>query len=267
MHGGLKMPNRICKTKDESIKLIEGDCLEKMKMIPNGSVDMILADLPYGTTACKWDTIIPFDELWKNYNRIIKPNGAIALFCIQPFTSILGASNIEWLQYQWHWNKMHATGHLNAKKRPMKLIEDILIFYKSQPTYNAQDLIYSPKSMKNSDSDCQRGKNNKTSTVSGGLKKEYTQEYTNWPVDLIQFKSANGNKEHPTQKPVALLEYLIKTYTNEGELVLDNTMGSGSTGVACLNTKRRFTGIEKDGSYYDIAKNRIIEVINSGKSK
>jgi site-specific DNA-methyltransferase (adenine-specific) len=228
-----------------------------MKEIPDKSVDFVLTDPPYGTTACKWDTVIPFEPMWAELKRIIKPNGAIALFCNQPFTSILGASNVGMLQYSWHWDKGHATGHLNAKKRPMKQFEDILIFYSKQPTYVAQGLIHNPKTMKNSDSDCQRGGDNKTSTVSGGLNKEYIQEYSNWPRDLLTFKSCNGNKHHPTQKPVALLEYLIKTYTLEGETVLDFTMGSGSTGVAAKNLNRRFIGIEQDEKYFEIAKNRI----------
>lgn len=247
--------------------LLQGDCLDLMQVIPDKAIDLILCDLPYGTTACKWDVIIPFDKLWEQYERIIKDNGAIVLFASQPFTSALGYSNIKLLQYQWHWDKTHATGHLNAKKRPMKLIEDILIFYKKQPTYNPQGLVYAPKAMTNSDSHCLRGGDNKTSTVSGGLSKNYVQEYTNYPRDLVQFKSSNGNKEHPTQKPVALLEYLIKTYTNAGDLVLDNTMGSGSTGVAAVNTDRDFIGIEKDDKYFAIAQERIAKAIAEAEAK
>jgi len=238
----------------------EGDCLEKMKEIPDGSVDMILADLPYGTTACKWDVVIPFEPLWEQYWRVLKKNGAVALFGSQPFTSILGYSQINFLQYSWTWDKVHATGYLNAKKRPMKQCEDILIFYRKQPTYNAQNLIYSPKKMTNSRSHCeQRCKDNKTSTVGGGRLKEYgyVQEYRNWPRNLIEFKSCNANKDHTTQKPTLLLEYLINTYTDEGETVLDNVMGSGSTGVACVNTGRKFIGIEKDEKYFQIARERI----------
>jgi DNA modification methylase len=239
------------------IQLHHGDCLEIMKSIPDGSVDMILTDPPYGTTACKWDTVIPFEPMWEQVWRVLKPNGACLLFGLNPFSSMLGASQIKFLQYSWAWDKKHATGHLNAKKRPMKQVEDILVFYKKQPTYNAQDLVYEPKKMKNSDSDCQRGLNNKTSTVRGGLKKEYEQIYKNWPRNLISFKSENGNKQHPTRKPVPLLEYLIKTYTLEGETVLDFTMGSGSSGVACVNLNRKFIGIEKDLDYFEIAKKRI----------
>jgi len=240
--------------------LIHGDCLVEMNNIPDGSVDMVLCDLPYGTTACKWDVVIPFEPLWKHYWRVLKPNGAIALFGSQPFTSVLGASCIDYLQYSITWDKEHATGHLNAKKRPMKRCEDILVFYKKQPTYNPQGLVFAPKKMTNSVSHRGRGKDNKTSTVSGGLKtKDYIQEFTNYPRNIVTFRSANGNKDHPTQKPVALLEYLIKTYTNEGETVLDNCMGSGSTGVACLNTNRDFIGIEMNDAYFKIGSKRMEE--------
>jgi site-specific DNA-methyltransferase (adenine-specific) len=240
------------------IKLIQGDCLVEMQSIPDKSVDMILCDLPYGTTACKWDVVIPFNLLWEQYKRIIKDNGAIVLFASQPFSSVLGSSQLDLLQYSWVWKKHMGTGHLNAKKRPLKSHEDILVFYKKQPTYNPQGLIYSPKIMTNSDSHCQRDKNNKTSTVSGGLKKEYVQEYKNYPKDVLEFKSENGNKLHPTKKPESILEYLIRTYTNEGELVMDNCMGSGSTGVAAKNQNRRFIGIEKEEKYFKIAEERIL---------
>ncbi len=243
------------------LDLMPGNCLEEMLKIPDGSVDLVLCDPPYGTTACKWDVVIPFEPMWREIWRVLKPAGACVLFGNEPFTSILGSSQISNLQYRWVWDKGHATGHLNAKKRPMKLTEDILTFYREQPVYNPQGLIYAPKPMKNSDSDCQRGGDNKTSTVSGGLKKDYVQEYTNYPRDVLQFKSENGNKWHPTAKPVALLEYLIKTYTNEGETVLDFTMGSGSTGVAAMNTNRGFIGIERDDKYYDIAEKRIVAAL------
>jgi DNA modification methylase len=241
------------------MKLLLGDCLEQMKTIEDGSVDMILTDPPYGTTACKWDNVIPFEPMWQQIWRVLKPNGACLLFGCQPFTSALGASQLKFLQYSWAWDKQHATGHLNAKKRPMKQIEDILVFYKKQPAYQAQELIYKPRKMKNSKSDVERGMGNKTSTVSGGLCRDYVQEFENWPRNLISFRSENGNKDHPTQKPVPLLEYLIKTYTLEGETVLDFTMGSGSTGVACVNTGRKFIGIERDDKYFEIASKRIAE--------
>ena len=240
---------------------MQGDCLELMKKIPDGSVDMILCDLPYGTTACKWDSVIPFEPLWEQYKRIIKDNSAIVLTASQPFTSSLGASNINDLRYSWVWIKSRATGHLNAKKMPMKSYEDILVFYSSQPTYNPQGLVYSPRKVKNSKSHSLRGKDNKTSTVSGGIKfEQYDQEYTNYPRQHLEIPS-EGSTVHPTQKPVALMEYLIRTYTNKGETVLDNCMGSGTTGVACINTNRKFIGMEMNDKYFEIAKNRINEAI------
>jgi site-specific DNA-methyltransferase (adenine-specific) len=250
---------KIQQNQKKSVKITQGDCLEKMKDIPDGSIDMVMADPPYGTTACKWDSIIPLGPMWEHLKRIIKPNGAIVLTASQPFTSALGASNLSWLQYQWYWIKNRATGHLNAKKRPMKTVEDVLVFYKQQPTYNPQGLIYKPTKVMNSKSDSLRGKDNKTSTVSGGIRyEEYTQEYTNYPRQHLEF-SSEGSTFHPTQKPVALFEYLIKTYTNEGDLVLDNCMGSGTTGVACKNLGRKFIGIELDPEYFKIAKKRIHE--------
>ena len=244
--------------KTDNVWLMQGDCLERMMEIPDGSVDMILADPPYGTTACKWDSIIPLDKMWEQLKRVIKPNGAIVMTASQPFTSILGSSNIKGLKYSWIWLKSRATGHLNAKKMPMKSFEDILVFCKEKPMYNPQGLILNPRKVMNSKSHSLRGKDNKTSTVSGGIKhEEYLQEYTNYPRQHLEFAS-EGNTVHPTQKPVALMEYLIKTYTNENETVLDFTMGSGTTGVACMNTGRKFIGIELDDKYYDIAKQRIL---------
>ena len=242
------------------IDLRLGDCLEIMKTMEDNSIDAIICDLPYGTTACKWDNVIPFNEMWKQLNRIIKPNGAIVLFGSEPFSSALRMSNIKNYKYDWVWEKHHKTGHLNAKKRPMKKVENISVFYKKQCLYNPQGLVKVEKVMKNSKSDSLRGKNNKTSTVSGGLSiKPYIQSYENYPHEILKFNSMNGNTEHPTQKPVALMEYLIKTYTKENETVLDFTMGSGTTGVACINTNRDFVGIELDNKYFDIAKKRINE--------
>jgi site-specific DNA-methyltransferase (adenine-specific) len=244
------------------IKIIRGECLAEMdKLITEGiTVDAIITDPPYGTTACKWDSVIPFDAMWERLNKLIKPNGAIVLFGSEPFSSALRMSNIKNYKYDWVWEKHHKTGHLNAKKRPMKKVENISIFYNKQCLYNPQGLIKVEKVMKNSNSDCLRGKNNKTSTVSGGLSnKPYIQEYENYPHEILKFNSMNGNTQHPTQKPVPLMEYLIKTYTNEGETVLDFTMGSGTTGVACKQTGRNFIGIELDDGYFQIAKERIIE--------
>ena len=237
--------------------IINDDCLAAMCRINDGSVDMILCDLPYGTTACKWDTVIPLEPLWAHYKRVIKPNGAIVLFGSQPFSSKLGASNIGMLKYSWVWEKSRATGHLNAKKMPMKSVEDILVYYKNKPTFNPQGLVSVQKTMINSKSDSLRSRENATSTVSGGIKHiEYVQHFTSYPRQVLRFKS-EGAPVHSTQKPVALCEYLIRTYTNEGETVLDNCMGSGTTGIAAMNAGRKFIGIEKDQKYFEIARNRI----------
>ena len=231
-----------------------GDCLEKMKNIEDGSVDLILCDLPYGTTDCKWDNIIPFDLLWEQYNRVIKENGAIVLFSAQPFTTKLINSNIKNYRYSWYWIKNNSTGFTFAKYQPMRKVEDINVFYKKAPLYNPQGLVKldKPKKYKRKQS-----KDTKDSIYKeGSLSKEYTVKYTNYPNNLL-FYNKEPKSLHPTQKPVDLLEYLIKTYTNENEIVLDNCMGSGSTGVACANTNRRFIGIELTEHYYNIASNRI----------
>lgn len=226
-----------------------------MKSIPNGSIDMILCDLPYGTTACKWDSIIPFELLWEQYHRIAKKNAAIVLFSAQPFTTKLIQSNLKHFKYCWYWKKNNVTGFPFAKYQPMRMIEDICVFYKKQPTYN-------PQGLKKLESTVIRKKKEKDDSVykSGTLNKRYTQQYTNFPKHLLEYKNEAVNSKsrlHPTQKPVALLEYLIKTYTNEGEVVLDNCMGSGSTGVAALNTGRNFVGFELNEKYFEIAKQRI----------
>lgn len=240
------------------MKLMKGDCLEMMKLIPDGSVDMVLCDLPYGTTACKWDAVIPFADLWVEYRRVVKNNGAILLTASNPFTCALGASNLADLKYSWYWRKTRATGHMNAKKMPMKDIEDVLVFYRSMPTYNPQGLKPLNKVQKNSASHIARGiSTDPTSVVTGGITTEtWTQEWTNYPRQVLDFPS-EGSTVHPTQKPVALMEYLIRTYTDEGDTVLDNTMGSGTTGVAAVNTGRKFIGIERDDKYFAIAQKRI----------
>lgn len=230
----------------ERFELYNGDCLEIMKQIPDKSVDMILCDLPYGTTRNKWDSIIDLDLLWKQYNRIIKDNGAIVLFSQNPFTAVLSYSNLKMLKYEWIWVKSSGTGFLNAKKMPLKKHENILVFYKKLPTYNPQGLIYYPRIKKRGSVGSNYGK----------AGSENFSEYTNYPNDILEFKY-DKEKLHPTQKPVPLLEYLIKTYTNENEVVLDNCMGSGSTGVACMNTNRRFLGVELDDMYFNVAKERI----------
>ena len=232
-----------------------GDCLELMKDIPDKSIDMILCDLPYGTTRNKWDSIIPLDELWKHYERIIKDNGAIVLFAQTPFDKVLGCSNLKLLKYEWIWEKEAGTGFLNAKKMPLKIHENILVFYKSLPTYNPQMREgfkpYKGKvSAKNLSSSNYGDSNNDTVT-----EVQYEGRY---PISIVDF-SRDRSKLHPTQKPVALLEYLIKTYTNEGDVVLDNCMGSGSTCVACVNTGRHYIGFEKEPEYFDIACERLDE--------
>ena len=243
------------------MKLINGDCLEVMKDIPDKSIDMILCDLPYGTTACKWDTIIPFEPLWEQYNRLIKDNGAIVLFGSEPFSSKLRMSNLKMYKYDWYWEKDGVTNFANAKKMPLRCIENIIVFYKKPSCYNPQGLITINKTVKNGKSvggeslraDIEKSQNKGNLRTTGHV---YTQQFTNYPKHLIEF-TRDCDKLHPTQKPVALLKYLIKTYTNERETVLDNCMGSGSTGVACKNTNRDFIGIELDEKYFNIAKERI----------
>ena len=233
------------------MKLYKGDCLEVMKDIPSGSVDAIITDPPYGTTACKWDSVIDFELMWKQLNRIIKPNGAIVLFGSEPFSSALRMSNIKNYKYDWKWNKKIGGNHLNAKIQPLKTYEDIIVFNKHN-YYPIKEL---------------RGKPRKK----GGLKKKpqhigkvdlnyFTVNNEYYPKAVLEISNANRlGKKHPTQKPILLMEYLIRTYTNENETVLDFTMGSGSTGVACVNTNRNFIGIEIDSNYFEIAKQRIKE--------
>jgi len=244
-------------------KLKQGNCLELMPQIPSGSVDMILCDLPYGTTACKWDTVIPFEPLWAEYKRIIKKNGAIVLFGSQPFTSALVMSNPDWFKYIWTWKKLgKPTGFQNAKKQPLRCIEDICVFGEGQIFYYPQGLTRIDRKKKNSVScggdsvriDVEESTNKGSMRTPG---KEYVQEFTGYPTNLLEFDRVHSGTEHPTQKPVALCEYLIKTYTNEGEWVLDNCMGSGTTGVAAVNTGRNFIGIEQEEKYFTIAKQRI----------
>ena len=236
------------------IELWHGDCLELMKNIPDGSVDLILTDPPYGTTACKWDSVIPFEPMWEQLNRIIKPNGAICLFGSEPFSSALRMSNIKNYRYDWYWNKTKPVGFANAKKMPLKDVESISVFYQKRPKYFPQGILKCNKTIKNS---TKTKKQNNITAINGGAFKtnSFNQEYTNYPRQILKFSVEQGL--HPTQKPVALLEYLIRTYTNEGETVLDFTMGSGSTGVACVNANRRFIGIELDDGYFEIAKKRI----------
>ena len=242
----------------KNIQLYHGDCLEVMKEIEDKSVDMILCDLPYGTTNCSWDIVIPFEPLWEQYNRIIKDNGAIVLFGSEPFSSALRMSNIKNYKYDWVWEKSKATGFLNAKKRPLVAHEYIHVFYKKQPLYNPQMREGTPynKGMR---------KQQTENDVYGEFKQvEVKSEGKRYPRSVIYYKTAEteGETFHKTQKPVSLLEYLINTYTNTGEVVLDNCMGSGSTGIACINTNRKFIGIELDDTYFNVAKERINNALN-----
>ena len=231
------------------ITLIQGDCLEEMAKLPDGCVDMVMTDPPYGTTACKWDSVIPLEPMWEQLKRVIKPNGAIVMTASQPFTTTLIASNMKMFKYCWVWDKDRSCGSLLAKKRPLKYHEDVAVFYKKLPLYQPQ---------------MTKGKMQRK--ASGGKSDNYgetpivrydSDQY--YPRSIQTFKACHNmtGKVHPTQKPVALMEYLIKTYTNEGETVLDFTMGSGTTGVACKNLNRSFIGIELDDEYFEIAKERI----------
>lgn len=232
-------------------KIHHGDCLEIMKDIPDGSVDMILCDLPYGTTRNKWDSVISLDDLWKQYNRIIKDSGAIALFGSEPFTSQLRMSNFKNYKYDWYWEKPNSTGFLNAKKQPLRAIETVSMFYRKQPKYNPQMTAGDP--YKWSSKRGQSESYNKHNEVN----REIVNNGERYPRNILKFKQERGL--HPTQKPVGLMEYLIKTYTNEGETVLDNCIGSGTTAIAALNLNRNFIGIEQEKEYVDIANKRIEE--------
>jgi site-specific DNA-methyltransferase (adenine-specific) len=231
------------------MKLLQGDCLELMKDIPDKSIDLILCDLPYGTTACKWDNVIPFEPLWEQYKRIIKDKGAICLFGSEPFSTELRHSNLKMFKYDWIWEKEQGANFMLVKYQPYKVHEIISVFSKKTHLYNPQMTEGKPYiSGKGTSGD-----------ITGNVKKTQTKNSgTRYPRSIQKFNTDKGKGSyHPTQKPVALLEYLIKTYTNEGDTVLDNCMGSGSTGVACVNTNRDFIGIELDKNYFNIAKNRI----------
>ena len=234
------------------INLRKGDCLELMKEIPDKSIDMILCDLPYGTSSCSWDNIISFDKLWEQYNRIVKENGVIVLFGNEPFSSHLRMSNIKNYKYDLKWVKPNSTTPNLAKIQPLRRYEDIMVFYKNKPTYNPQMKEGKPYHWAS-----KRSKGEATN-INYKVDKEINNKGLRYPTNILEFKQERGLS--PTQKPVPLLEYLIKTYTNEGELVLDNCMGSGSTGVACMNTGRNFIGIELEDKYFEIAKNRIEDI-------
>lgn len=260
---------------NDNIQLLYGNCLERMSEIEDNSIDLVLCDLPYGSTKCKWDTVIDMEELWKDYKRIIKkPSGVIILFGQQPFTTKLISSNYDWYKYNLIWKKNKTTQYLLANYRPMKCTEDICIFSKGgaaaaskkkgNMTYNPQGLKSVNIKKKNSEKRIGKmlnqshhlGPNNKLTSNT-----EYTQKFTNYPTEFIEF-DIEYDTIHETQKPVPLIEYLIKTYSNEGNIVLDNTMGSGTTGIGCIKTNRKFIGIELNKKYYNLAKNRILDFIN-----
>ena len=268
----------LLETSKKGIVLWHGDCLEKMKLIPDNTIDLVLCDLPYGVTKCKWDSVIDIDRLWAEYKRIIKkPSGVIALFAQQPFTSLLISKCFDLFKYNIFWKKSKCTQYLLANYRPMKCIEEICVFsyggaaaaskHKGNMTYNPQGLIPKVVNKKNSAKRIGKmlnqahhlGPNNKL--TSG---KPYKQKFTNYPKELVEFPVVTKDEatEHETQKPIGLTEYLIKTYSNEGDTVLDNTMGSGTTGIGCINTNRKFIGIEKKDKYFKLARNRIKEHLN-----
>lgn len=244
-------------------KLIHGDCLEEMKKIPDGSIDLVLTDPPYGTTACKWDTCIPFVPMWEQLKRITKKNGAIVLFGSQPFTSALVMSNPKMFKYEWVWKKSKPNGWQHAQNQPMKTTENISVFSQSPMGHKSllddKRMEYNPQGVKdNGEFEVKNYTHGRTMGARPNQVGKICKSKTGFPSNFLEFPNVVGKKTiHPTQKPVALMEYLIKTYTNEGETVLDFTMGSGTTGVACKNINRNFTGIELDKEYFEIAKKRI----------
>lgn len=252
----------------DNVKLYHGDCLEIMDLMieDKTKVDMILCDLPYGTTQNKWDVIIPLDKLWNKYENIIKPNGAIVLFAQTPFDKVLGCSKIDWLKYEWIWDKVRGSGFLNANKQPIKRHENILVFYKKQPTFNKQMKKRNPNAhslgkVENYTKDSGSVEISNYGYIKNKKRSVYENRDKKNPDTIIEITKGNNMGKyktiHPTQKPVELMEYLIKTYTNEGETVLDNCIGSGTTAVACQNTGRECIGIEKDKAYFDLATKRL----------
>ena len=246
--------------KTNSVWLMKGDCLERMKEIESGSVDLILTDLPFGTTQNKWDSVIDIQQLWKEWYRVCKNNAAIVLFGMQPFSSFVVASNPKHFKYDWVWRKPKGTGHLNAKKQPMRDKEDILVFYREQCTYNPQMTVGEP--YKNKAGKDHAAKSSMTESYGDYTNFRFDNNGLRYPKQVIDFGVVERGTVHPTQKPVELLEYLVKTYTDENMTTLDCTMGSGSTGVACINTNRKFIGIEMDDKYFDIGSKRILEKVN-----
>lgn len=242
------------------IRLIHGEAIEEMAKLPDASVDAVICDPPYGTTACKWDTRVPFEPMWAQLKRITKKNGAIVLFGSQPFSSALVMSNPKMFKYEWVWEKPKGTGHLNAKKMPMNNYENISIFYSSQPTYNPQWTYGKPYTNAKSGKVDKIAKTEVSGKHFDGPSFRNGSDGRRYPLRIQKFGVVERGTIHPTQKPVALMEYLIKTYTNEGETVLDFTMGSGTTAVACKNLNRNFIGIELDKGYFDIAEERLREL-------
>jgi len=242
----------------EKSKIIQGDCLKKMKLIHDGSIDMIFADLPYGTTQNKWDSVIDLDALWKQYKRVIKENGAIVLTAAQPFTSALIMSNPKWFKYDWVWQKPKGTGHLNAKRQPMRDKEDVVLFYKKQCTYNPQmtdGKPYKEKSgWKGTDGYAGYGVDKRIGNDNNGVR---------YPKQVQQFGVVERGTLHTTEKPIEMLRYFIRTYTNEGEIILDNTAGSGSLGEACIEENRDFVLIEKELDYYEVIKKRVGKIFKN----
>ena len=236
-------------------KLFQGDCLELMKQIPDGSVDLVLCDLPYGTTACKWDSVIPFEPLWAHYWRVLKPNGAVVLTAAQPFTTVLISSQIERYKYSWIWEKSKVTGFMQAKNQPLRNHEDVCVFGRFASSAQHFQGVYNPQGAK-SVGVVEYSNARKADHFTGDKKPGKTESMTGYPRSVLKIPS-EGKTVHPTQKPVALMEYLIKTYTNPGDTVLDNCMGSGTTGVAAVRNGRFFVGIELDPGYFQIAQNRI----------
>lgn len=236
------------------IRIFNEDCLTGMKRIPNGTVDMVLCDLPYGTTNCSWDAVIPFEPLWEQYSRVLKTNGALALMAAQPFATDLINSARKRFRYDLVWEKTAPVGFANAKRMPLRSHELVLLFYRKQPTYNPQGLV-------KLETPIRKGGPRRGDGVYHDLNKEYLQEYTNYPRSILRFPF-RGRRQHPTQKPVELFEYLVRTYTNPGELVLDNCMGSGTTAIACINSDRRFIGFETEARYFDVARRRIESTVS-----
>jgi site-specific DNA-methyltransferase (adenine-specific) len=255
----------------EKSKIIQGDCLEKMKLIPDRCIDMILCDLPYGTTSCKWDSVIDLDLMWIEYKRIIKPYGAIVMFGSQPFTTTLISSNIKWFKYSWVWRKNRATGHVHAKNRPMKQHEDICVFSEGNTLHKNQSnkrMAYYPQGLVELPINTKRRTRNDAgdNAVMGKRKshKETITTHTNYPISIIDFNiEMNGDRFHETQKPLDCCKYLIETYSKEGDIVLDNTAGGGQTGIACIETNRDFILIEKELNYYEVIKERVGKIFKN----